>query len=138
MDRTVVLEGAVEIAQGHRVEVVEGAAPGADAGVNTGADAGAVRVCALIDLDSGIEYRFGESAPSSVTTWTGRVRRSTVTYATDGDRRTELLIDPISPAATSAKTALHGADAAAEAARVEAGRWGGSDRVAPEEPERFW
>jgi hypothetical protein len=57
-----------------------------------------------------------------------------------GDRsaRTILTVDPIGPGAVGAKVALRGADAAADAAKAEADRWGGSDRPPAEEPERFW
>ncbi|MFB8190991.1 hypothetical protein ACFC14_16860 [Microbacterium sp. NPDC055988] len=127
MDRMLVLTAQVAIAHGHRVEVTEQVDPVSDEPV----------VLALVDLDSGIRYRRAEEPSGDISRWIGRVLECTVTIG--GPRaHTTLLVDPIGPGATGAKRALRGADAAADAAKAEADRWGGADRPPVEEPERFW
>lgn len=126
MDRTLVLGAQVAIARGHRVEVTEQA----------DALTGEPRVLAIVDLDTGIRYGRDEE-PRDATRWLGRVLDCTVGIG--GPRpHTTLIVDPVGAEAVSATAALHGADAAAEAAKAEADRWGGTDRAPEPEPERFW
>lgn len=127
MDRMLVLPAQVAITHGHRVEVTEQVDPLTDEPV----------VLALVDLDTGIRYRRTEEPGGDLSRWIGRVLECTVTIGGIG-ARTTLLVDPIGPGATGAKIALRGADAAADAAKAEADRWGGADRPPVEEPERFW
>lgn len=127
MDRLLVLTAQVAIAHGHRVEVTEQVDPLSDEPV----------VMALVDLDTGIRYRRPQEPSGDVTRWIGRVLECTVTMG-DASARTTLLVDPIGPGVTEARAALHGADAAADAAKAEADRWGGADRPPPVEHERFW
>jgi|EndMetStandDraft_3_1072993.scaffolds.fasta_scaffold792124_1 hypothetical protein len=127
MDRTLVWTAQVAIPSGHRVEVTEQADPLTLEPV----------LLSLIDLDTGVRYRRAEDPRGELARWVGRVVECTVII---GDRtaRTTLIVDPIGPGAVGAKVALRGADAAADAAKAEADRWGGSDRPPAEEPERFW
>lgn len=127
MDRLLVWTAQVAIPRGHRVEVTEQADPLTQEPV----------LLSLVDLDTGIRYRRAEEPGVEASRWIGRVLDCTVTI---GDRvsRTTLTVDPIGPGAVGAKVALRGADAAADAAKAEADRWGGSDRPPAEEPERFW
>jgi hypothetical protein len=127
MDRLLALPAQVALPLGHRVEVTEHTDPTTDERV----------VLAVVDLDTGIRYRRPEEPRGDVSRWIGRILECTVVLAGSGTR-TALLVDPIGPAATGAKVALRGADAAADAAKAEADRWGGSDRPPAEEPERFW
>jgi len=127
MDRLLVLDAQVAIPHGHRVEVTEQADPLTQEPV----------VLALVDLDTGIRYRRAEDPGGDFSRWIGRVLRCTVTMG-GGGAHTSLLVDPIGPGATGAKIALRGADAAADAAKAEADRWGGADRPPAEETERFW
>ncbi|MEU4015382.1 hypothetical protein AB0E56_08950 [Microbacterium sp. NPDC028030] len=127
MDRLLVFTAQVAIAHGHRVEVTEQVDPLTEEPV----------VLALVDLDTGIRYRRQEEPAGEVSRWIGRVLECTITLGGAG-ARTVLLVDPIGPGATGAKVALRGADAAADAAKAEADRWGGADRPAPVEHERFW
>jgi len=127
MDRLLVLTAQVAIARGHRVEVAEQVDPLTEEPV----------VLALLDLDTGIRYRRAEEPSGEASRWIGRVLECTVTMGGVG-AHTTLLVDPIGPGRTGAKIALRGADAAADAAKAEADRWGGADRPPPEEPERFW
>ncbi|WAA64829.1 hypothetical protein [Microbacterium oxydans] len=127
MDRLLVFDAQVAIPHGHRVEVTEQVDPLTEEPV----------VLALVDLDTGIRYRRPEEPGRDVSRWIGRVLKCTVTIGGAG-ARTALLVDPIGPGATGAKVALRGADAAADAAKAEADRWGGVDRPLEEEPERFW
>lgn len=126
MDRLLVFAGQVALPVGHRVEVSEHLDPRTEEPV----------VLSLVDLDTGIRYRRGEHQAAEVTHWIGRVLECTV--AVGGAPRTSLLIDPIGPSNSGAGIALRGADAAVNAAKAEADRWGGTDRPAPEAPERFW
>ncbi|QNA92942.1 MULTISPECIES: hypothetical protein [unclassified Microbacterium] len=127
MDRLLVFTAQVAIAHGHRVEVTEQVDPLTEEPV----------VLTLVDLDTGIRYRRKEEPGGEVSRWIGRVLECTITLGGSG-ARTALLVDPIGPGATGAKVALRGADAAADAAKAEADRWGGADRPAPVEHERFW
>jgi hypothetical protein len=127
MDRLLVLTAQVAIAHGHRVEVTEQVDPLTDEPV----------VLALVDLDTGIRYRRAEEPAGDFSRWIGRVIECSVTIGGSG-AHTSLLVDPIGPGATGARIALRGADAAADAAKAEADRWGGADRPPVEEPERFW
>ncbi|PRA78851.1 hypothetical protein [Microbacterium sp. MYb66] len=127
MDRLLVLTAQVAIAHGHRVEVTEQVDPFTAEPV----------VLALVDLDTGVRYRRPEEPSGDVARWIGRVLECTVTIGGPA-ARTALLVDPIGPGATGAKIALRGADAAADAAKAEADRWGGADRPPAEDSERFW
>jgi hypothetical protein len=128
MDRSIVFPGQVAIAQGHRVEATERLDP----------VSGEAVVVALIDLETNIRYRLVEDANlGDIVRWLGRVLDCTISLSATGSR-TELRIDATGPGAVGAKVALREADAAADAAKAEADRWGGSDRPPPEEAERFW
>ena len=126
MDRLLVLTAQVAIAQGHRVEVIEQIDPVSEEPV----------LLSITDLDTGIRYRRADDMRGEFSRWIGRVLECTVTI--DGTGRTVLRVDPIGQDAAGVKGALLGADAAADAAKAEADRWGGSDRPPAEEPERFW
>ena len=127
MDRLLVLTTQVAIARGHRVEVTEQVDPLGEEPV----------VLGIVDLDTGIRYRRAEDPRGDFSRWIGRVLECTVTLGGSG-AQTTLLIDPVSHGATGAKVALRDADAAVDAAKAEADRWGGTDRPPAEEPERFW
>ncbi|WP_223627788.1 hypothetical protein [Microbacterium sp. EST19A] len=126
MDRLLVLPAHVAIPHGHRLEVIEQIDLLTEEPV----------VLAVVDLDTGIRYRRADEARGDFTRWIGRVLECTVTIG--GSGRTVLRVDPIGQGSAGAKGALHGADAAADAAKAEADRWGGTDRPPTEEPERFW
>lgn len=126
MDRTIVIAASAPIAHGHRIEVVERVD---DAGVRT--------VMSVVDLENRIRYQQGIAPVAEAVTWTGRVLECTITPKRGGVSTT-LLVDPIGPGAAEADVALRGADAAAEAAKNEADRWGGTDRVPEPETPRFW
>lgn len=127
MDRTLVVTAQIAIPSGHRIEVTE----------QVDALTGELMVSALVDLDTGVRYRHAEHPHGEVTRWLGRVLDCTVTIG--GHRpHTTLTIDPLGAGGTGAKVALRDADAAADAAKAEADRWGGSDRPPAEETERFW
>lgn len=127
MDRMLVFAGQIALPLGHRVEVTE----------HSGGDDSEPLVLSVVDLDTGIRYRRSEEFRGAVSRWIGRVLECTVTVS-GGVTRTALLVDPVGPAASEAGVALRGADAAVEAAKAEADRWGGTDRPPAEEPERFW
>lgn len=128
MDRSIVLPGQVAIAQGHRVEATEHLDP----------VSGEAVVVALIDLETNIRYRLVEDANlGDFVRWLGRVLDCTISLSATGSR-TVLRIDATGPGAIGAKVALREADAAVDAAKAEADRWGGSDRPPAEETERFW
>ena len=126
MDRLLVFPAQIAIAHGHRVEVIEQIEPRADEAV----------VLSIADLDTGIRYRRSDDARGEFSRWIGRVLECTVTIG--GSGRTVLRVDPIGRDAAESKSALLGADAAADAAKAEADRWGGTDRLPAEETERFW
>lgn len=126
MDRLLVFAAQVAIPHGHRIEVTEHIDPLTEEPV----------VLSLVDLDTGIRYRRPDDARGEFSRWIGRVLECTVTFG--GVGRTVLRVDPIGPGAAGTKVALLGADAAADAAKAEADRWGGTDRPPAEEPERFW
>lgn len=127
MDRVLVLAAQVAIAQGHRLEVTE----------RLDGESGEQTLVGIIDLDTGIRYQHARSQHGELSRWIGRVLECTVILHGAG-ARTELTVDPISPGAPEAKAALRGADEAADAAKAEADRWGGTDRPPPAEPDRFW
>lgn len=127
MDRTLVVTAQIAIAHGHRVEVTEQV----DAVTHESV------VVALTDLDTGVRYRRADDPHGEFARWIGRVLDCTVTIGGHAPRTT-LIVDPIGPGADAAKVALRDADAAADAAKAEADRWGGSDRPPAEEAERFW
>ncbi|MFS0894100.1 hypothetical protein [Microbacterium sp. 179-I 3D3 NHS] len=127
MDRSLVFPAPVAVAPGHRVEVTELVDP----------LTGEAIAVMLVDLDTGIRYRRSDAVRGESERWIGRVLECAVTMTGGGAVRTVLRIDPIGPGA-GAKGALRDADAAADAAKAEADRWGGTDRPPMEEPERFW
>lgn len=127
MDRLLLLPAQVAIPHGHRIDVTEQVDPLTEEPV----------VLAIVDLDTGIRYRREEDPDGDSSRWIGRVLRCTVTIGGAGSHTT-LLVDPLGPGYTGAKVALHEADAAADAAKAEADRWGGVDRPPVAEPERFW
>ena len=126
MDRTITIAVPAPIPHGHRIEVVERVD-----------DSGSRSVVVLTDLETRIRYRQDASPVSDVATWTGRVIECVIA-ATRGGVKTMLVVDPTGPGSSEADVALRGADAAADAARVEALRWGGGDTVPEPEPPRFW
>ncbi|PCE14229.1 hypothetical protein AUC47_06260 [Microbacterium sp. SZ1] len=148
MDRRLVLNAHLAVARGHRVDVMEA----------VDAESGRASVLQIVDLDSGVCYVRDEGTRGDVVRWSGRVLDCTVTIggetigretidaatisaATIGaGSRTVLTIDVDGDGAgeTNARTALLGADAAVEAAKAEADRWGGSDGVPEPETDRFW
>ncbi|WP_341958196.1 hypothetical protein [Microbacterium sp. LWH13-1.2] len=130
MDRKLVINAPLAIAHGHRVEVSE----------CVDELTGESVILSVIDLDTRIRYRRPEEPRERVSRWLGRVVDCTVTIGVGHGSRTLLTvdIDGDGRGATSARTALHGADAAVDAAKAEADRWGGGDRVPEPEPERFW
>lgn len=127
MDRRLVLNAQLAIARGHRVEVAE----------RCDELGGEAAVLSVVDLDTGIRFRAADEPLGEIVHWLGRVIECTVVFGsgahtlltvdTDGDGR-----------GAGARVALNGADAAAEAAKAEADRWGGGDRVPEPEAERFW
>ena len=129
MDRKLVLDAQVAIPVGHRVEVTEHVVEA------TGKPA----VLLIVDLETGIRYRREGVALGELVRWFGRVVDCTVTI---GGRTayTALAIDTDGDGsgAAGAEAALLGADAAVEAAKAQAARWGGGDRLPEPEPERFW
>lgn len=126
MDRTITITVPAPIPHGHRIEVVERVD-----------DSGSRSVVVLTDLETRVRYRQDASANSEGATWTGRVIECVVTPMRGGTKTT-LLVDPTGPGSAEADVALRGADAAADAARDEALRWGGGDRVPDPEAPRFW
>lgn len=129
MDRKLVLNAHLAIAHGHRVEVSE----------RVDELTGESVILSVIDLDTRIRYRRAEEPRGSVLRWLGRVVDCTVTIGGHSPRTTLTVdVDGDGRGASSARTALHGADAAVDAAKAEADRWGGGDRVPEPEPERFW
>ena len=126
MDRTIVVPGQVAIAQGHRLEVVE----------RLDGVTGEAVVPALRDLETNVRYRLIEETGGDPARWLGRVLDCTVVLSASGSR-TELRLDATGPGSIGATVALDEADAAAEAAKAEADRWG-SAVPAPEQTERFW
>lgn len=127
MDRILALTAQVAIPQGHRVEVTE----------QIDGETGDSLILAVVDLDAGIRYRRAEEPRGDFSRWLGRVLDCTVTIGGDGPH-TALRVDPLTAGTTGAKAALRDADAAADAAKAEADRWGGADRPPPVEAERFW
>ena len=128
MDRSIVMPGQIAIAQGHRVEATERLDP----------LSGEAVIVTLVDLETNIRYRIAEEGYGvDLVRWLGRVLDCTISVSATG-ARTELRIDATGPGAVGAKVALRDADAAADAAKAEADRWGGAVRPPPEEPERFW
>ncbi|WP_314648093.1 hypothetical protein [uncultured Microbacterium sp.] len=126
MDRTIVVPGQVAIAQGHRLEVVE----------RLDGVTGEAVIAALRDLETNVRYRLIEETSGDPVRWLGRVLDCTVVLSATGSR-TELRLDATGPGAIGATVALDEADAAAEAAKAEADRWG-SAVPEPEQTERFW
>lgn len=129
MDRKLVLNAHLAIAHGHRVEVTE----------RIDELTGEALILSVSDLDTGIRYRRLEEPRGELIRWLGRVLDCTVTIGGHSSLTT-LTVDAEGngSGATSARAALHGADAAVDAAKAEADRWGGGDRVPEPEPERFW
>jgi len=131
MDRTLVMAASAPIPVGHRVEVAE----------QLDVESGTSAVVAIVDLETGVRYQRAEEPTAQLSIWQGSVLATTITTTADGPR-TAMKIDVVRAAAAEgaldADEALRGADAAADAARAEAYRWGGSDRPPPEEPVRIW
>jgi len=127
MDRKLVLNAQLPIARGHRVEVIEQSVP----------ESGELAVLAIVDLDTGIVYRHSDDGLGEATRWLGRVLECTVTVGGRGPH-TSLTVAPDRVGASGAKVALRGADAAVEAAKAEADRWGGTDRAPDAPAERVW
>lgn len=127
MDREFALNAQLALPRGHRVEVTEGVDP----------VSGEAVLLAIADLDTGIRYRRPEEVRGVGRRWVARVVGCTVTIGGPG-ARTVITLDPESGEGAPADSALRGADAAVDAAKAEADRWGGTDR--PERPptERFW
>lgn len=129
MDRKLVVNAHLAIAHGHRVEVTE----------HVDETTGESLIGSVIDLDTGIRYRRVDVSRGESIRWLGRVIDCTVAIG-GPSARTVLTVDLDADGrgATSARTALRGADAAVDAAKAEADRWGGGDREPEPEPERFW
>lgn len=143
MDRRLVLNAYLAVARGHRVDVMEA----------VDEENGRASVLQIVDLDSGVRYVLEEATRGDVVRWSGRVLDCTVSISTlsistasisggtvGAGSRTVLAIDVEGGSAgeTNARAALLGADAAVEAAKAEADRWGGSDGVPEPETDRFW
>ena len=129
MDRKLVLDAHLAIAHGHRVEVSE----------SIDELTGESLILSVTDLDTRVRYRRADDPRGEVIRWLGRVVDCTLTIGGHGSRTTLTVeADGDGRGATSARTALHGADAAVDAAKAEADRWGGGDRIPEPEPERFW
>lgn len=127
MDRTLVLNAQLAIALGHIVEVTE----------QVDALSGESRILAVVDIDTGIRYRRSDEPRGEVSRWTARVLDCTILIG-GGGPYTTLVVDPVGIGSARAEAALQGADAAADAAKAEADRWGGTDRAPEPEAERFW
>ncbi|WP_460794825.1 hypothetical protein [Microbacterium sp. GXF0217] len=126
MDRTLVLAASAPIPVGHRVEVAE----------QVDLASGTSAVIAITDLESGVRYQRAEEPSGELSVWQGRVLTTTITATADGPR-TAVKVDAVRSAAFDADIALRGADAAVDAAKGEADRWG-SDPFPEKEPDRFW
>lgn len=137
MDAVIRVPMAAPIAHGHRIEVV-----------HRSDEDGARTVIAVTDLDDRVRYQPVAGGPVGVTMpeedatgrttrWTGHVVDCTI-VGRGTDVVTELLVDPVGSGAAEADLALREADAAAEAARGEALRWGGADRTPKQDAPRFW
>lgn len=126
MDRTVVIPLSAAIAHGHRVQVVERVD-----------EAGGRTPIAVTDLETGVRYGADAEPGADSRTWTGHVLECRIAPARTGTSTT-LLIDRVGSGAAEADDALREADAAADAARDEARRWGGADRRTEPESPRFW
>lgn len=124
MQRTLVFHAAVPLSRGHRVEVVET--------LNTDGESS---ILAVTDLESSIRYELFESSSVTPKAWVGTVHACTVDLTRT---RTTLVVNLLESGSNGTKAALYGADAAADAAKAEADRWGGADRQPEPEPERFW
>lgn len=127
MDRRLVLTAQLAIARGHRVQVSE----------QLDVEGTERTVLAIRDLDTGITYRRADEPRGDAERWFGRVLECTVMIDGQGPH-TVLVVDPEEHPASGADSALREADAAAEAAKAEADRWGGADRVPAPPAERVW
>lgn len=129
MDRKLVVNAHLAIARGHRIEVTE----------RIDELAGETAILSVFDLDSGIRYRSLEEPREEIVLWTGHVVDCTVVIGGRGSH-TSLTVtaDGGRSGSTGARSALRAADAAVDAAKAEADRWGGGDRLPEPEPERFW
>lgn len=126
MDRKLVWNAQLAIARGHRIGVSE----------QVDELTGESTVLAIADIDTGVRYRRAEEPRDDSIRWFGRVLECTVTFG-ERSTHTTLLVDPDHAGVSGARSALRGADAAAEAAKAEADRWGSEPEPEPE-PERFW
>ena len=126
MDRTIVFPLSAPIPRGHRIEVME-----------LLGESGSASVVAIVNLDSGVRFERSDSPMGEISSWRGTVRGCTVS-GSEGRVRTTLTVQAARFGEAESDLALRGADAAAEAARDEALRWGGGDRDPEPEPPRFW
>lgn len=134
MERKLVLNAQLAIAHGHHLEVTE----------HVDESTGEAMLHSVVDLATGIRYRRVEEPRGEIVRWRGQVIDCTVTIGNYG-AHTTLTVDVAGDgdadsddSATGVNAALHGADAAATAAKAEADRWGGVDRPPEPEAERFW
>ena len=137
MENRLVLAGSAIVPAGREILVEE--RPDAE---------GRSRVVAVTDPAAGVTHRWDAESDGASSRWSAVVVSCTVT--TSGDRqRTVLVVDSateagpeparvVASAAVDAEQALREADAAVDAARVEAHRWGGADRTPATERPRFW
>ncbi|MFJ4225871.1 hypothetical protein [Microbacterium sp. NPDC089695] len=130
MDRRLVVQAQLAIPNGHRIDVTE----------HLDDATGEASVLSIVDLDTGVRYRRIDELRGEILRWVGRVVECTVTIGAPVARTTLLVAtdDESAGRGAEARTALHGADAAVDAAKAEADRWGGGDRLPEPEPERFW
>lgn len=125
MDRTLVLAASAPLTVGHLVEIAEEA----------GAPGGGSAVVSITDRHTGVRYQRAAAATGDVSVWHGRVLATTIAVTADGPRTT-VRVEPVRARAVEAELALREADAAAEAAKSESDRWGGSDKPPYQEPTR--
>lgn len=126
MDRTVVFPLAAPIPRGHRIEVTQ-----------VHDESGSASVAAIVDVDTAVRFERSDAPTGQTSRWMGTVVACTVTAAASRVRTT-LVVDAVRPGPAESDAALREADAAADAARDEALRWGGADREPEPEAPRFW
>lgn len=137
MENRLVLAGSAVVPQGREILVEE--RPDAE---------GRSRVVSVTDAAAGVTYRWEAEPGGPSSRWSAVVVSCTVT--TNGtQQRTVLVVDSVAESASAparvvasvavdAEQALREADAAVDAARAEAYRWGGADRTPPKQQPRFW
>ncbi|WP_300266744.1 hypothetical protein [Microbacterium sp.] len=126
MDRTVVFSLSAPISRGHRIEVTQ-----------THDESGSASIAAIVDIDAGVRFERSDAPTGQTSRWMGTVVACTVTGSASRVRTT-LVVDAVRPGTAESDAALREADAAADAARDEALRWGGTDREPEPETPRFW